>query len=405
MRTTANGHFVLALMLVSAGCGSVAPSPSPSLTASSMASLQPSVPPISTSTPSPTVPPTPPTSGEVTDLACDPGRLPEGFTGHVSAFASLADEIVWSGGPGRNDNDLYRYVPGDSQPELLYLNPERTSSITSIVGGAAGYAFTDERWDGDEPRGWRLWLLAGLGTDPLLIDQSSDDRQIAPTVAMNDAWIAWEVVHGSYENPVNELRVVSVADPLAPTTLLSYPGRDVYMQFPNLWDDELWYGIADNDWEALTERPRVEVIDLSQPAAAPAVFGAGRRAFMPAPGANVVAWKSGGSDELAALNSGVLTLYWRATGDIDELPVPGPETAAARISYPSVGNRFVAWWDDIQQRLYVYDLAERQFRRIAEYDWTSDERVVKQSLAGDLLVYMHYLSDGERYLEWCVLPR
>jgi hypothetical protein len=31
--------------------------------------------------------------------------------------------------------------------------------------------------------------------------------------------------------------------------------------------------------------------------------------------------------------------------------------------------------------------------------------VVKQSLAGNLLTYMHYLSDGKRYLEWCELPR
>jgi hypothetical protein len=228
---------------------------------------------------------------------------------------------------------------------------------------------------------------------------------IAPTIAMNERWIAWEVVHGSYENRVNELRVASTTDPMAPTTLLAYQGRDVYMQFPSLWNDELWYGIADNDWETLTEKPRVEMIDLANPAAAPRVFGAERRAFMPAPGANVVAWKSGGIDELAALNSGALTIYWRATGEIEVLSVPGRESAAARISYPSVGNRFVAWWDDIQQRLYVYDLAERQFRRIAEYDWTSEERVVKQSLAGNLLAYMHYLSDGKRYLEWCELPR
>jgi hypothetical protein len=197
---------------------------------------------------------------------------------------------------------------------------------------------------------------------------------------------------------------VSVDDPLAPTTLLSYPGRDVYMQFPSLWGDELWYGIADNDWEALTERPRVELIDLTNPAAAPLAYGADGRAFMPAPGREVVAWKSGGSDEFAALSSGMLTLYWRETEQIDELPVPGRETTAERISYPSVGNRFVAWWDDIGPRFYVYDLVERQFRRIAEYDWTGEERVTRPSLSGDLLVYTHHIRDGERYLEWCVLP-
>ena len=400
---TAGGQFVLALMLVSAGCGSVAPSPS--LTASPSASRQPTIAPTSTPVVYPRVSPTEPSSTGVTNLAIEMRRVPEEFTGHVSAFVSLGDEIAWSGGRGRADNDLYRYVPGADEPELLYLNTARDSSLTSVVGSNAGYAFTDERWVDGEPHGWRLWLLNAPGADPLLLDQSTDDRLIAPTIAMNERWIAWEVVHGSYENPVNELHVASTADPMASTTLLSYPGRDMYMQFPGLWADELWYGIADNDWNALTEKPRVEMIDLSNQTSAPAVFGADRRAFMPAPGGDVVAWKSGGTDELAALNSGVLTLYWRATGEVEELPVPGRETAAARISYPSVGNRFVAWWDDIGQRFYVYDRVERQFRRLAEYDWTGEERVTKPSLSGDLLVYTHYLSDGERYLEWCVLPR
>jgi hypothetical protein len=331
--------------------------------------------------------------------------VPEDLTVHVSAFLSLGDQVLWSGGRGRADNNLYRYAPGAGEPELLYLNTQADSTIASVVGSTAGYAFTDERWQGGERHGWRLWLLTAPGAEPVLIDESTDDRLIAPTIAMNDQWLAWEVVHGTYENPVNELRVASTTDPLRPRTVLSYPGRDVYMQFPSLWADELWYGIADNDWEALTEKPRVEMIDLSSPGAAPAMFGAERRAFMPAPGSEVVAWKSGGSDELAALNSGALTLYWRATGQVDELPLPGREAAAERISYPSLGNRFVSWWDDIAQRFYVYDLDERQFRRIAEYDWAGEERVTKPSLSGDLLVYMHNLRDGERYLEWCVLPR
>ncbi|MEA2677806.1 MAG: hypothetical protein QOJ81_1947 [Chloroflexota bacterium] len=147
------------------------------------------------------------------------------------------------------------------------------------------------------------------------------------------------------------------------------------------------------------------MIDLAQPDAPPLVFGAEQRAFMPAAGRDVVAWKSGGSAEMSGLNSGALTLYWRATRQVEELPIPGPQIAAERISYPSVGNRFVAWWDDIQHRQYVYDLAERQFRRLAEYDGTAEERVTKSSLSGDLLVYTHYLSDEERYLEWALLPR
>jgi hypothetical protein len=338
------------------------------------------------------------------DLNVATHRIPEAFTGHVSAFMSLGDQIIWGGGPGREDN-LYRYVLGATEPELLYLNTERNSSITSVAGSAAGYVFTDDRWVGGEPRGWRLWFLPASGGEPIEIDRSTDDRLISPTIAMNDRWIAWEVVHGSFDAPVNELRHVSVANPLAPVTLLSYQGRDVYMQFPSLWEDELWYGIADNDWEALTEKPRIEMIDLANPAAPPVALGVEQRAFMPAPGRDVVAWKGGGADEFAALNSGALTIYWRATGEIDELPIPGRQSTAEEIAYPSVGGRFVAWHDDIEQRFYVYDLVERQFRRIAEYDWTGEQRVSRPSLSGDLLAYLYNVRDGERYLEWCVLPR
>src|SRR5687768_13231923 len=224
MRLTAAGAsaIALALVLVSAGCGSVAPSPT--LTAGPLGTpspmVSPSVRPTVAASPSSSAGPVPTAPGRarVTDLAVETHRVPGAATGHVAAFASVGSEIVWSGGPGTNDSNLYRYSPGADEPELLYPNTARDSFITSVAGSAAGYAFVDERWDGDEPRGWRLWLLTSPGAEPVLIDQASDDRLIAPTIAMNDAWIGWEVVHGSYENPVNELRVVSVAEPLATRT-------------------------------------------------------------------------------------------------------------------------------------------------------------------------------------------
>lgn len=340
----------------------------------------------------------------LTDLAVDPSRVDPAFTANIDTFVSLGDQIVWSGGESDDTNNLYGFVPGSAAPQLLYLNPDPNSVLTSVRGSDAGYVFTDERWVGGDPKGWRLWFLAAPGGEPVLLDQSTDDRLIAPTIAMDDHWIAWEVVHGTVNNHLNELFAARVDDPLYPLKPISFSGRAAYMQFPNLWDNELWYGIADNDWVANTEQPRVEMIDLTSPAATPVVYGSDQRAFMPAPGRDVVAWKSGGSDDLAALNSGTLTLYWRATGQIETLPIPGPARLAGRISYPSVGNRFVAWWDEIRQRLYVYDLAERQFRRLAEYDPATEELVARPSLSGDLLAYLHYLPSGERYLEWTMLP-
>jgi hypothetical protein len=340
----------------------------------------------------------------LSDLALDLQRIDPAFTRNVATFVSLGNQILWSGGQSEDANHLYRFVPGSDAPELLFSNPERDSILSSVRGSTAGYVFTDERWAGGDPKGWRLWFLGAAGETPLLLDQSSDDKLVAPTIAMDDSWIAWEVVHGTIDDHLNELFAAPVGDPLHPLKLLSFAGRDAYMQFPNLWADELWYGIADNDWINETERPRIEMVDLTAPAAPPAVFGADQRAFMPAPGRNIVAWKSGGTDDLAAQNAGALTLYWRATGQIEVLHVPGPERLADRISYPSVGDRYVAWWDDVRSRLNVYDLVERQFRRIAQYAVGSNELVAKPSLSANLLAYLHYLPSGERYLEWAALP-
>jgi len=330
--------------------------------------------------------------------------IPAAFAGHVAALISLGDQIVWSGGEHADDNNLYRYAPGNAEPELLFQNPRQDSYLTSIAGSAAGYVFTDDRWVDGEPRGWALWYLAAAGAEPVLLDQSTDDRLPSPTLAMNDRYICWEVVHGTWDDRTNELRVAPVDDPTAAVTLLSIPGSDSYVEFPSLWADELWYGIADNDWDAGAEYPRIEMIDLRNPTATPEVFGQDQRAFMPAPSRDVVVWKSGGLDGSNALNSGVLTIYRRDSGKAQTLPIPGPSSAAGRVSYPSVGDRFVAWWDDIRQRFYVYDLAEQQFRRIAEYDWAADELVTRPSVSGDLLAFLHSGHAGGRTLEWAWLP-
>ncbi len=340
----------------------------------------------------------------VVDLPLEIHQVPAAFAGHVSAVISLGHELVWSGGEHADDNNLYRYFPGEDEPELLFQNSRQNSYLTSIAGSAAGYVFTDDRWVDGEPRGWALWYLAAAGSEPVLLDQSTDDRLPSPTVAMNDRYICWEVVHGTWEDRTNELRVSPVDDPLGVVTLVSKPGVDTYMEFPSLWADELWYGIVDNDWDAGAEYPRVEMIDLGNPAATPEVFGQDQRAFMPAPSRDVVIWKSGGKDGSSALNSGALTIYRRESGKVQALPIPGPSSAADRVSYPSVGDRFVAWWDEIRQRFYVYDLGEQQFRRIAEYDWAGDELVTRPSVSGDLLAFVHSEGDGDDYLEWSLLP-
>jgi hypothetical protein len=85
-----------------------------------------------------------------------PGRL----TRRVGRVRSLGDEIAWVS----SSRDLYRYVPGESGPELVYSAPP-DSYIPDFVGSSAGYAIiTQEAIEGfDPPVRWRLWYLEDAG--------------------------------------------------------------------------------------------------------------------------------------------------------------------------------------------------------------------------------------------------
>lgn len=80
----------------------------------------------------------------------------------------------------------------------------------------------------------------------------------------------------------------------------------------------------------------------------------------------------GGTDEsLSALNAGQAYIHWRANGATEVIKPPAwdPDRAGMGrgVSYPSVGSRFVTWWDDSFKRLNVYGLTERTVDRILEY--------------------------------------
>src|SRR3972149_2978538 len=107
---------VWALLLVWVGCGmatpspSVAPLPTPAATGSPAGVPSPSASPLPT--PSGSVAP------EVVDLPLEIHEIPAAYTGHISDLISLGNEVVWIGGQGVGDNNLYRYVPGQAEPEL-----------------------------------------------------------------------------------------------------------------------------------------------------------------------------------------------------------------------------------------------------------------------------------------------
>jgi hypothetical protein len=320
--------------------------------------------------------------------------VPDRFTHLLGQVRSLGDSIAWVTG-----EDLYRFVPGEAQPELVFSAPP-SSLIPDFVGSRAGYAIiTQETGNDNLPYRWRLWFLRDAASEPILVDQFDNDQMPLPTLAMDDQRIAWTRTQGDGDNVSSELRVVAIDALDKAQTLSTSDFANVNVDDPALHDDELWYGVRINDWDAGTESPHVEMRDLAHLDAPPTVYGSDVRAFMPAVNDQVVVWKGGGADEDSADNWGSVYVSWRTDGSIERVPDAG--AGLDRLLYPSVGNRFVAWWDGRSQ-VFVYDLKARAVRQIVGYDRSGT--AVSSSIAGNLLTFTTSHNGQNLQLAWALLP-
>jgi hypothetical protein len=326
-------------------------------------------------------------------------EIPTRFSDRLGDVASLGNEIIWVG-----SGSFWRYSPSAAEPELVIAD-DPDEPIISIAGGSSGYVYrTQEVTDSPGPIRWRLWYIAAPGATPVVIDAYDNDGLPAPRFAMDGRRIVWSAFHGREDDAVSSLQVLEI-DRIGdePRELVAYPAFDTSLWHPVLHGDEVWYGVNRNDWDAGTVHPRVEMLDLANPATAPVAYGEDVRAFMPAVNDQIVAWKGGGTPDLAALNAGQLFISWRDGGAAE--PIAIPSGSWDRISYPSVGSRFVCWWDDLATHFYVYDIEQRGVRVIAEYEPTGRERILRPSLTGNLLVFIY--THGERFpqqVRWATLP-
>lgn len=350
----------------------------------------------------------------MSELALDIYELPAEYSRNITKVRSMGDEIIWvAAAPGANthawrNKALYRFAPGESEPELIYQTPSvDPHPIGNIAGSSAGYAFSDYVGSETLTDKWRGWYVAKPGAEPIMLDEGDDEfnNDWPPNVAMNDRYIVWTGLRGAGEDRVTELKAVSIDALDQVMTLASTKIDDGTVYEPALNGSELWYSFSENDWAQYLAYPRVEMRNLADPSAAPFVLGRELRAGMAAPNDRVVVFKSGGVPEDNPINAGLLTIYWRDTETIEQLPIPGHPMAGDRASYPTVGDRFVAWQDDIKSRLYMYDLAEHQFRRIEELDPTFSEGTFNErSVAGNLLAFDGWDPDGGQFLRWAFLP-
>jgi len=323
-----------------------------------------------------------------------------------SALFSTGSQIVWSAGAG-SSSEVWRYVPGSPQPERLYASPRAESTITSVVGSSAGYAFVEQSKPAFGDGGWRIWFLSGPGAEPVQL-AGGNARQAghAPTIAMDDTRIAWAGFDEppgdlSYvlDHAVSRLATASASDPRSITPLLEQPVREALLWYPCLNGNELWYGTihGDLDLTGVGDEFHLEMLDLTNPAAPPDRFVGSGNDFNPAVNDAFVVWKTSVAGD-SALNWGTLKVLDRRTQRVGTI-----ETEPA--NRPSIGDRYLAFDEILHARLEVYDLATGKLLELAASGGSERPSYGGESLRGRLLTFFQQASGGgQPRIGWAILP-
>jgi len=392
----------LTALLVGGVVACTAATPAPSVTIVSTTSPSPAV---SSASPSPS--PSPSSSASAAPspseravrpspnrLELEVGQIDPKWVWPMLDFASDSYAVIWSSGVldgpvGDGAPDLWRYIPGQPEPELLWRNPERDRQLAKVAGDTDVWAFSEisslgERW-------WNLWLLTEPGGDPLLLDSHPGDEDIPSIVPSFDvdagrvAWTSFDRAAGGTavtqlwmaEAPEWESRLLAEADAAQRAFWLPslYAGRVAYV------DVALGADPAE-------DVRHVMLLDSETPGAVAAQLDTSGNATMPILNDDGVTWKEPDAG-FAMFNWGRLFRYSFETQEISTVRV-GPQEY---VNYPSGGGRFVAMWGADSSKFAVHDLERGASRTIARYDNGIDS-VTRPNLAGDLLVWLHAQNDG-----------
>ena len=318
-----------------------------------------------------------------------------------SELRSAAGQVIWSGGP-RTSTQVWRFLPGSPDPELVVDVRRRGSTISNVVASAAGYAFVEVNGGEFGLGGWRIWFVEGPGDEPVELDRGlAYGAGFPPTLAMDDERIAWAAFDEPPSGDISTLRTIAVDDigtPGAVRTLIELPVREGLLWLPDLHGDELWYAILRPDWDGTQggDEFHIETLDIRRPETPAVRFTGNANDFNPVVSDAHVAWKTQVSDG-AALNWGTVTVMDRAGFARREVPM-------ANLNWPSLGTRFLTFEEITRRRLAVFDLARHELVDLRPDSWSHDRAIGGQSISGSLLAF--YIQDGAGAprIGWAVLP-
>ena len=359
-----------AAALLLAGCAAV-PSPTPTVRPS--ASGSPAERPVPRETASPSFPAVP---------IPRPDRVPS--VGSISAVTTDGTWISWSGGEGDGAPDVYRWRPGEAQPQLVWRNPERVAAVDQLVSSGDHYAFVDAGAEVNDTITWHFWYLPAPGAKAqrlASVTRPVDNRGVVALPALSQHYLAYSIQRFKGEAVTSELVVMDLRT-LMSRVIASSDFHQTEYWYPSLDGARLVYGTVEYRNDPLHGERHVYLLDLDR-GGEPQRLDPEGEASQPDILGDTVVWKTAPFN-YNANNWGKVVQHSLVDGAETTLDL-GASDGYVR---PTIGSRFVTAEPDEWSSFGAFDRQSGARVVIDSVDPHSPSGFMHPALAGNLMVYV-----------------
>lgn len=334
--------------------------------------------------------------------------IPTRFTTPALAYETDGHALLWSSGaPGGPDSaaaNLWAFTPAMGQPQEIFANSQRDSSLPVIRGDGHGdYAFVEQNQSASGLGTWNLWYSVRSGQSPELIDESDVEEGLLPFLALTGDRLVWSVLHETAQGVMSQLIELNFKSGER-SVLQEADARGREFLYPTLSGSSLVFTTIDANESRTALASAVWLWDLADTSRVPQRLNPeASNAFLGVIGPDVVVWES--PTRGSPFNGGGLILFDIRTGKAEPILVGSGTT-----TWHSIGSRFVVAESESLTELYVYDLATHSQRLVEKLPPGSPgqrEAVdVRPRVAGDLLAFVRGSDSptAELVLKWAELP-
>jgi hypothetical protein len=233
---------------------------------------------------------------------------------------------------------------------------------------------------------WDLWLIPDDGADPIRLDSHPGDPAVpgtAPSFAVYEGYIAWAAFDRGPDGVMSQL-LYAHAPEWRPQLIAERFAAEAELWFPSLYGRSLVYSEIRYSDDRLSDERWVFLVELNPDGASPPRrLDASGQATMPLINQYGVVWKEA-DPGFHMLNWGRMFRYDLETGVVSRLSTRPQEY----VNFPSIGERFVAWWGANASTFGVYDLERGAARQILRYAASPQRRILRPHVGGGLLVWL-----------------